>query len=142
MKHVDQKPQNKSGKRLLYGLLLHGIILIILFVVAFLISCLYIEKSVKNICVTATESFPGNRTIALMGLISNENSSGRQKTQAIWALGQLGDIAAISFLTEQLETTDGKIYYETQKAIRKLKGRQFNLPGFLWRWTWADGTDG
>ena len=83
----------------------------------------------------AVSIYPGDKIQALINVSKNQSSCTKDKTRALWALGQLGDRKALPYLVENfdgIEETDICIY-EAQFAIEKIQDESFNLPGFLWR---------
>ena len=75
---------------------------LLLFLFVFLITCTQIGYDVNKECELAQNKYGGQCADALIGLISDESSQ-LGKNSAIWALGQLGDKKALSFL-EQYDT--------------------------------------
>jgi hypothetical protein len=74
--------------------------------------------------------------------MTEDNNMGyREKNNAIWALGQLEDVRALTYLQKYYVGYDGKTktkldetlsQYELYKAIKLLDGG-FNATAFLWR---------
>ena len=120
-------------KKALYGL--------IIFV--FLLSITYVSigwtigKGVKSVCAEAAAEFAGDKVGALIAYVNSESHSFKEKNRAIWALGQLGDVRALSLL-EQLYTGQSCEHdkylcqYELKKAIRLCKGG-LNITAWIWR---------
>jgi hypothetical protein len=107
----------------------------IIFIIVLLVVTYKVESQVQEICKMAVSVYPGDNIQALINVIKNENTCTRDKSKALWALGQLGDKKALPYLIENfngIEETDICIY-EAQFAIEKIKNESFNLPGFLWR---------
>ncbi|TSA26330.1 hypothetical protein D4R71_03950 [bacterium] len=84
-----------------------------------------IYTGVKNICVSAKEEFGQNCVQSLMMYIQSGNHSEKDKTHAVWALGQLADKNTLPFLenlqkeyTCENEQGKSKICYEIYKAIK------------------------
>jgi hypothetical protein len=107
----------------------------IIFIIVLLVVTYKVESQVQEICKMAVSVYPGDNIQALINVIKNENTCTRDKSKALWALGQLGDKKALPYLIENfngIEETDICIY-EAQFAIEKIKNESFNLAGFLWR---------
>jgi hypothetical protein len=107
----------------------------IIFIIVLLVVTYKVESQVQETCKMAVSVYPGDNIQALINVIKNENTCTRDKSKALWALGQLGDKKALPYLIENfngIEETDICIY-EAQFAIEKIKNESFNLPGFLWR---------
>lgn len=113
---------------------------ILLFLFVFFITCTQIGYGVKKQCELVQNKYGGECVNALMNLVADESSQ-YGKNSAIWALGQLGDKKALSFL-EKYDTgekiigrekwDEGISQYELRKAIKLLKSG-FNLSAFIWR---------
>jgi len=111
-----------------------------LFLLFFLITCTWIGFDVKSNCVSAKVDYGGNCTQAYISLLQDTNRSFRSRNQAIWALGQLGDISALqvlqSFYTGIIPDREPLnqfiSQYELQKAIKLLNGGT-NLTAIFWR---------
>lgn len=107
----------------------------IIFIIVLLVVTYKVESQVQETCKMAVSVYPGDNIQALINVIKNENTCTRDKSKALWALGQLGDKKALPYLIENfngIEETDICIY-EAQFAIEKIKNESFNLAGFLWR---------
>lgn len=94
-----------------------------------------VENQVQETCKAAVSIYPGDKIQALINVSKNQSTCTKDKSRALWALGQLGDKKALPYLFENfdgIEETDLCIY-EAQFAIEKIKNESFNLPGFLWR---------
>lgn len=114
--------------------LIIGLIFII-FIFLLLVVTYKVENQVQETCKMAISVYPGDKIQALINVIKNENTCTKDKPRALWALGQLGDRKALSYLLDNfdgIEETDICIY-EAQFAIEKIKNETFNLPAFLWR---------
>lgn len=96
-------------------------------IIIFSYSFFAIYKNVKNTCMRARNEYHEDCTGSLIKLIQSDKSTLRQKSSAIWALGQLADKKALSLLYEldkslpwqkkcPLDTCLSK--YEVQKAIK------------------------
>lgn len=110
-------------------------LLFTIFILLVLIVTYYVESQVQETCKMAMSVYPGDKIQALINVSKNQNSCTKDKSRALWALGQLGDKKALPYLIENygsIEETDICIY-EAQFAIEKIQNESFNLPGFLWR---------
>ena len=110
-------------------------LLFTIFIILLLIVTYNIENQVQETCKMAVSIYPGDKIHALINVSKNQSSCTKDKTRALWALGQLGDRKALPYLVENfdgIEETDICIY-EAQFAIEKIQDESFNLPGFLWR---------
>lgn len=113
---------------------------ILIFFFIFLVTCTQIGYDVEKQCKLAQDIYGGECVDALVNLVADESVQ-YGKNNAIWALGQLGDKKALSFL-EQYNTgehlpkhekwNEGISQYELRKAIKLLKSG-FNLSAFVWR---------
>lgn len=118
------------------------VILAIIFLVCviFAVTCFCIGYGVQQECVLVQAKYDGKCVQSLMSFIADE-SSNYGKNKAIWALGQLGDGSALSFL-QQYDTgeklrnyeswDEGISQYELRKAIKLLNGGH-NLSSWIWR---------
>lgn len=114
--------------------LIIGLFFIIL-IVLLLVVTYKVENQVQETCKAAVSIYPGDKIQALVNVSKNQSTCTKDKSRALWALGQLGDKKALPYLLENfdgIEETDICIY-EAQFAIEKIKNETFNLPGFLWR---------
>jgi HEAT repeat protein len=76
----------------------------------------------------------------LISLLKDENKGFRERNDAVWALGQLGDSRALPVLRKfytgdipEVELLDGVIsQYELKKAINLTSGG-VNISAFIWR---------
>ena len=122
-----------------YGLTI-GISLFVLF---FVISCVWIGYEVKDRCKQAQQDY-GNTTCsqALTSLLQDETRSFASRNSAIWTLGQLGNPESLpvleNFYTGNIpdrEPINGGIsQYELKKAIN-LTGGGLNLTAPFWRYS-------
>ena len=113
-----------------------------IFLLFFVISCTWIGYDVKNQCERAKRKYQrGDCVEVLSALVADENAGFRQRNEAIWALGQLGDARALPVL-EKLYTDNipprepydkGISQYELKKAIKLAQGG-LNLSAFIWRY--------
>ena len=94
-----------ARKILFYGISICLAFLLIIYVWA----CWNIGSGVKEISAQATQEYSGDRVEALIAYMQSEKHSLRDRNRAIWALGQIGDGRALSFLEssirESLATT-------------------------------------
>jgi hypothetical protein len=118
---------------------LAGVGILLLFFI-FLVTCTQIGYDVEKRCELAQNKYGGECVEALMKQIADDSNQ-FGKNDAIWALGQLGDQKALSFLEqynngEELPDREawdqGISQYELRKAIKLLSGG-FNLTAFVWR---------
>ena len=110
-------------------------LLFTIFIIIILIVTYYVESQVQETCQMAMLIYPGDKIQALINVAKNQNACTKDRSRALWALGQLGDKKALPYLIENfsgIEETDICIY-EAQFAIEKIQNESFNLPGFLWR---------
>jgi len=128
-------------KNIIHKLLYLGAIGLSIFLLFFFIICTWIGYDVKNQCLTAKRSYGENNcTTALVTLLNDENRSFRERNYAIWALGQLGDEAALPTLESyytgiipEREPLDEMIsQYELKKAINLARGGT-NITAMFWR---------
>ncbi len=119
-----------------------------IFLLFFIISCVWIGYEVKNQCREAKREYlPVGRPAvemdcveALISVLNNENKDFRVRNSAIWALGQLGDSRALptlqSYYTGNIpprEPLDKSIsQYELKKAINLTSGG-LNITAIFWR---------
>ncbi len=128
-------------KAMLKTVLYLGAIGISLFLLIFVISCTWIGFDVKAQCQTATRAYGGDCVTALSTLLSDEHRGFRERNNAIWALGQLGDSRAYPLLSKMYtgnipdrEPLDGMIsQYELKKAVALTNGG-FNMTAVFWRY--------
>lgn len=111
-----------------------------IFLLFFVIGVTWIGAEVKNLCVVAQSDYEGDCVEALITLTTDESRGYRNRNNAIWALGQLGDSRAHAVL-ESLYTGDipprepldaGISQYELRKAV-DLTGGGVNPLAILWR---------
>jgi len=113
---------------------------ILLFLFVFLITCTQIGYDVKKRCELAQSKYGGDCVDALMSQVADDSSQ-YGKNGAIWALGQLGNKKALSFLEkyntgeklpDREKWNEGISQYELRKAIKLIRSG-FNLSAFVWR---------
>lgn len=106
----------------------------------FLSSSLLIGFEVSDRCSDAQDKYEGDCVEVLMQTLDDEENSFRERNQAIWALGQLGDERALPVL-EKYYTGDmpdrenpreAISQYELKKAIKWVSGG-FNITLFIWQ---------
>lgn len=103
---------------------------------AFILGVQWIGYDVKRQCVDAREEYRGSCVEALSQKILDKRQKLRHRTEAIWALGQLGDKAALPAL-EELGTLPecqkgSECEYELGKALRLARGG-LNITTPFWR---------
>jgi hypothetical protein len=95
---------------------------------------LYIRNEVEQECRVARARYGGDCVDAMSKLLQDENRSFRDRNDAIWVLGQLGDERALPALNRyytgvipEREPINGMIsQYELKKAIKLAEGG-FNI---------------
>jgi len=110
------------------------------FVLFFLITSTWIGVSVREKCLVAQGRYSDTSCAeALMQTLDDESNSYRDRNNAIWALGQLGDPKALETV-EKYYTGDipsrepydkGLSQYEMKKAIKLLNGG-LNITHIVW----------
>ncbi len=113
-------------KRKLKKIILYVSVIALFFIImSFVFSFHAIYTGVKNICVEAKQEFGQKCAQSLILYIQSGNHTEKDKTHAIWALGQLADKNALPFLenlqkeyTCENDQAKSKICYEIYKAIR------------------------
>lgn len=121
------------------GLTLLG--LFIIGVIIFIITSLWIGSDVRRYCKTAKKYYRGTCVSALTETAIDESMPFRDRNHAIWALGQLGDPKALTYLnkyntgkiqeTESIDTALSQ--YELSKAMKLMQGG-INLTALIWRY--------
>ncbi len=106
----------------------------------FIVTCAWIGYEVRSVCHSAIRKYGDDCTPALVAQLEDERNDYRERNDAIWALGQLGDARALPTLQkyytgniparEPLDTTISQ--YELKKAIN-LAGGGINISAFIWR---------
>lgn len=127
-------------KNIIRKLLYLGAIGVSIFILFFVITCTWIGYDVKQKCQDAKYQYGGNCTEALILLLNDENRGFRDRNNAIWALGQLGDPNALPVLqsyytgdTPEREPLDKVIsQYELKKAVNLTSGGK-NITAIFWR---------
>lgn len=129
--------KTKNIKSLFFYVLAVGVSTLLLF---FIVACSWIGYEVKNQCQQAKKDYNGDCVESLISLLKDENQKFGSRNDAIWALGQLGDIRALpvlqSFYTGNIpprEPWDEIIsQYELKKAINLANGG-LNIGAWVWR---------
>jgi len=114
-----------------------GLCILLLF---FVIAVTWIGFDVKTQCTAARSDYGGDCVEALVSLVQDESRGYRNRNNAIWALGQLGDSRAHAPLQSLYtgvipprEPLDAGIsQYELRKAV-DLTGGGANPMAVLWR---------
>jgi hypothetical protein len=114
-----------------------GLCILLLF---FVIGVTWIGFDVKTQCQAAKNDYGGDCVEALVSLVQDESRGYRNRNNAIWALGQLGDSRAHAALQSLYtgvipprEPLDAGIsQYELRKAV-DLTGGGANPLAVLWR---------
>ena len=112
-----------------------------IFLLFFVVACVWIGYDVKNQCYLAEKQYNKQDCVTALSTLLEDNHQGyRAKNSAIWALGQLGDSRALPILEkyytgkipdrEPLDKTISQ--YELKKAISLAKGG-LNISAFIWR---------
>lgn len=115
--------KNKKIKRIFILLILSIPLLFLMFVFSIYL-ILFIE--VRKVCNKATQEYNVNCQEALIKTFQSDNSSVKEKNDAIWTLGQLADKKSLPFLKSiyedkmpDREPLDKVIsQYEIRKAIK------------------------
>jgi len=109
-------------------------------ILIFLVMNTWIGVSVRQRCLLAQKQYEGSCVEALEQVVAADYNSFDERNRAIWALGQLGDEAALATLnslyTGQIPDRepypDALSQYELQKAIKLIESG-FNLNHLVWR---------
>ncbi len=110
-----------------------------LLLITFVISSYLIGSQVKALCKNAQNRYQGDCVQALQKVLTDEASSFHQRNDAIWALGQIGDVRALETLERYYsgEIPKREPYeqvlsqHELKKALKLLRGG-FNLTQLVW----------
>ncbi len=108
------------------------------FILFFISTCAWIGFSVKEKCLTAQEQYGGGCTTALMEYLQDETGhSLKERNQAVWALGQLGNRDALPILKkyytgQECQHDKFLCQYELAKAIKLIESG-FNTTAWMWR---------
>lgn len=111
-----------------------------LFLLMFMVAATWIGFEVQSSCQNAQKQYGGDCVEALIQVMDNPDHSFREKNNAVWALGQVGDTRALATLEKyytgdipKRESLDKVLsQYELKKAINLLKGG-VNVAGMIWR---------
>jgi len=139
MKKNNQKflgfHKDKLEKWLIYWILLSVSFVVLLFFV----TGTWIGLSVRDNCSLAQSKYQGDCVEALIQMVDDENNSFKQRNDAIWTLGQLGDKRAEYPLSKYYSENipDREPYnevlstYELRKALNLLENDS-SLTKFIW----------
>ncbi|HEX38366.1 MAG TPA: hypothetical protein ENG70_05910 [Candidatus Cloacimonetes bacterium] len=102
-----------------------SIIVVFFIIFSIVVSYHAIYTGVKRICVEAKQEYGQDCVNSLARFIKSDEHTIKKKTHAIWALGQLADARAITYLKEFQKKFDceddskkSKICYEILKALK------------------------
>lgn len=111
-----------------------------IFLLFFVITCVWIGHEAKSLCQNARWQYGGDCVEALITQLNDEHQGYRTRNHAVWALGQFGDSRALPVLEgyytgnipdrEPLDETISQ--YELKKAINLTNGGT-NISAFIWR---------
>jgi len=128
----------ESKRVLLYGLA--AIVVIGAFVLW--LTMHWISSDVRAACHEARQEFAGDCVEALMAYASSDQHTFKERNDAIWALGEIGDKRALPSLEKLLHTeklcpspcnvSTRMCQYSVEKAIRLCEG--LNIARWVWRW--------
>ncbi len=107
-------------------------------ILSFVVTSISIGKDVKQKCLQAQKQY--NITTcseALIVHLEDSKNSLKERSQTVWALGQLGDKKALPVLKKHYDASEcdhqNKLCrYELKKAIKLLEGG-LNITAFIWR---------
>jgi hypothetical protein len=108
------------------------------FILFFMGTCAWIGFSVKEKCLAAQEQYGGSCTSALMEYLQDETGHNlKERNQAVWALGQLGNQDALPVLKkyytgQECQHDKFLCQWELEKAI-KLADGGFNATAWMWK---------
>ncbi len=139
MNNVIKTPgKSRKWKKIILYILLAGFML---FVLTMAIIVHIVSADVRSMCQKAQEEFQGDCVEALITYVESDYHSFAEKHNAIWALGEIGDLRCIPAL-QKLWTGEPctkpcryDLYicqYQLEKSIRLCKG--FNVMRYVWRW--------
>lgn len=129
-------------KNIFKKLLFLATIGISVFVLFFMVTCVWIGFDVKRQCSDAKNEYNQEKCVdALIMLLNDKNRGYSARNSAIWALGQLGDVEALPVLQNYYtgnipdrEPWNNVIsQYELSKAINLLNGGT-NITVLFWRY--------
>lgn len=115
-----------------------GIFVLALFI--FIVGSLWTGSDVRRYCKTAIRIYGNDCVSALSALVDDKSMPFRDRNNAVWALGQLGNSKALPYLTKYYtgvvannENTDTTLSQrKISDAIRLIQG-QINLTAIIWR---------
>ena len=110
------------------------------FFLLFISTSALIGFGVTQDCQQAQKKYEGSCVKALSAMLGDEQNNFRDRNNATWALGQLGDSRALPILQKyytgqipQREPYDQMIsQHELKKAIYQCQGG-FNITAYVWR---------
>jgi hypothetical protein len=123
-------------KQIIFTGLLVGLGVFLMF---FFITTTWIGMDVKQLCIEAKNQYGGDCVGALIFYLQDEKQhTPRERSKAVWALGQLGDSRALPVLKKYYDGSEcdhkqAVCQYELKKAIRLIKSG-FNITAFVWRY--------
>ena len=136
-KETKVKSRFKQIKNLLGYLIAIGISI---FILMFIITSTVIGFEVKVSCQSARQDYGGDCVEALTAQLNDSDLDFRTRNKAIWSLGEIGDIRALTILKDHytgviskyssLETSLSQ--YELKKAIKLIESG-FNITAWIWR---------
>lgn len=114
-------------------------ILIVGFII-FIIASLWIGSDVRKYCRDAKKVYEGDCVTVLSEMVDDKSMPPIYRNNAIWALGQLGDPKALTYLNkyytgiipEKEDPNKVLSQYEMSKAMKLMQGG-INLPALVWR---------
>jgi hypothetical protein len=113
-----------------------------IFVLFFIITCTWIGFEIKNVCHEAKNTYINEQSCnqVLIRMLDDNQQSYKNRNDAIWALGQIGNPDSLPVLQkyytgiipnrEPLNKTISQ--YELKKAINLAKGGT-NISAFIWK---------
>lgn len=140
MENTSKPKTGGSGKkRIIFIVVAAGAMLAL---VLFGLSLVEIYSGVKERCDNARYEFGGDSVEALMSLIESDKHSFKERNDAIWALGQLGDRRAVPFLQKMITDEDQPppydsskyiVQYSVKKALKSCSGKEPHLLKWMYR---------
>ncbi len=115
--------------------------LLIVGVLIFIITSLWIGSDVKRYCKTAKKYYRGDCVSVLSEMVNDASMPFKDRNHAIWALGQIGNPKALSYITKfytgkipEKESPDTQLsQYEMKKALKLMQGG-LNITAIIWRY--------
>ena len=109
-------------------------------ILLYLITSLWIGSDVRRYCKTAKKIYGGDCVTALSELLNDKTMPFRDRNNAVWALGQLGDTKALPYITKfytgiipEKESYENQIsQHELEKALKLIQGG-VNISAIIWR---------